>query len=97
MHGKTVKSRRRRATVRRESLQRWPLSFGENRNDSQRFRAEMGRPRRCLGFVDEIPAKTKQAAKPGDRRSFNLERHFEAGECLSGQPSTPAREGEEEK
>jgi hypothetical protein len=44
-----------------------------------------------------MPANSKRAAEPGDRRSFNLERYFASGECLSGQPSTPAREGEEEK
>jgi hypothetical protein len=39
----------------------------------------------------------EETAKPGDRRSFNLDEHSRKGECLSGQPSTPAREGEEEK
>src|ERR1700727_3038550 len=32
----------------------------------------MGRPRRRFEFVENIPMKTKRAAKPGDRRSFNL-------------------------
>jgi hypothetical protein len=42
-------------------------------------------------------AKERQAAKPGDRRSFNLDDVLAEGWRVFGQPSTPAREGEEEK
>src|ERR1700735_4583875 len=36
--------------------------------------AGIGRPRRRFEFVENISVKTKRAAKPGDRRSFNPER-----------------------
>ena len=35
-------------------------------------KAGMGRPRRCFEFVEKLQRKRNQPAKPGDRRSFNL-------------------------
>src|SRR6202041_3881746 len=34
----------------------------------------MGRPRQCFKLVEDFSVKAGRAAKPGDRRSFNLER-----------------------
>ena len=77
--GKTVQSRRRRATVRRRHCAAEPL-FRPGPYRASR----MGR-RRCF-----------KAAKPGDRRSPHPDRLAHACAIRTGQPSTPAREGEEE-
>jgi len=45
-----------------------------------------------------VVMKSRQAAKPGDRRSLNPDTQApEAARASFGQPSTPAREGEGEK
>jgi hypothetical protein len=59
----------------------------------------MGRSRCCRDFSCVLCAEIgEQAAKPGDRRSLNPDTQApEEARASFGQPSTPAREGEEEK